>query len=91
MVKIDKERNAATVETMGVTREAGLDLMEEGSIQIGDYVLLHVGFVMEKIDAEDAMESLKIYNEILEKLDEEDRKNLALGDDDCDNRASRNE
>ncbi len=83
VVKVDLERNVATVDTMGVTREAGLDLMEEGDVKIGDYVLLHIGFVMNKIDEEDALESLKVYNEILEKLDEEDRRQLVQEDDNC--------
>jgi hydrogenase expression/formation protein HypC len=91
VVNIDKEKNMAMVDTMGVTREAGLDLMEEDAIKVGDYVLLHVGFVMEKIDEEDAIASLKIYDEILEKLDEEDRKTMVLKDDDCDNRDAKNE
>ncbi len=86
VVKIDKETNSVIVDTMGVTRRAGLDLVEEGSIEIGDYVLLHIGFVMNKIDEEDALESLKVYNEILEKLDEEDREKLVLEDDNCENR-----
>ncbi len=87
VIQIDKERNIATVDTMGVTREAGLDLMEEGDVCIGDYVLLHIGFVMNKIDEDDALESLKIYHEILEKLDEEERRNIVLEDDDCHNRS----
>jgi hydrogenase expression/formation protein HypC len=91
VVKIDKERNTVVVDTMGVTREAGLDLMEEGDVKIGDYVLLHIGFIMNKIDEEDALESLKVYREILEALDEEDRKNLVLDDDNCENRAAQNE
>ena len=91
VVKIDKERNTATVDTMGVTREAGLDLMEEDDVKVGDYVLLHIGFIMNKIDEEDALESLKVYREILEKLDEEDRKKLVLEDDNCDNRGAQNE
>ncbi len=86
VVEIDLERNVAKVDTMGVTREAGLELMEEGEIKIGDYVLLHIGFIMNKIDEEDAMESLKVYNEILEKLDEEDRKQMVIDDDNCENR-----
>ena len=86
VVKIDLERNVATVDTMGVQREAGLELMEEGDIKIGDYVLLHIGFIMNKIDEEDAMESLKVYNEILEKLDEEERKQMVIDDDNCENR-----
>jgi len=70
VVQIDKERNVAMVETMGVTREAGLNLMEEEDVKIGDYVLLHIGFVMSKIDEADALESLKIYDEIVQKLNE---------------------
>jgi hydrogenase expression/formation protein HypC len=86
VVKIDKDRNVAIVDTMGVTREAGLELMEDGDVKIGDYVLLHIGFIMNKIDEEDALESLKVYNEILEKLDEQEREKLVLEDDNCQNR-----
>jgi hydrogenase expression/formation protein HypC len=86
VVKIDTERNVAIVDTMGVEREAGLELMEEGDVKIGDYVLLHIGFIMNKIDEEDAIESLKVYNEILEKLDEEERKQMVIDDDNCKNR-----
>ena len=88
VVKIDKERNVAVVDTMGVTREAGLELMEEGDGKIGDYVLLHIGFIMNKIDEEDALESLRVYNEILEKLDDEDRRRMVLEDENCENRGA---
>jgi hydrogenase expression/formation protein HypC len=89
VVKIDIERNVAIVDTMGVQREAGLELMEDGDVKIGDYVLLHIGFIMNKIDEEDAMESLKVYNEILQKLDEEDRKQMVIDDDNCKNRETK--
>ncbi len=88
VIKIDKQRNVAIVDTMGVSREAGLELMEDGDVKIGDYVLLHIGFIMNKIDEEDALESLKVYNEILEKLDEEDRRQMVIDDDNCENRAT---
>ncbi len=88
VVKIDTERNVATVDTMGVMREAGLELMQEGDVKIGDFVLLHIGFIMNKIDEDDAMESLKVYKEILEKLDEEDRKQMVIDDDNCENRGA---
>ncbi len=77
VVKINKERETATVDTMGVLREASLDLMAEEDIQIGDYVLLHIGFVMNKIDEADALDSLELYKEIIEAMNEEDRQ-LAL-------------
>ena len=86
VVKIDTELNRAIVDTMGVQRDAGLDLMEEGSVKVGDYVLLHIGFIMNKIEEEDALESLRVYREILEKLDEEERKRVVLEDDNCENR-----
>jgi hydrogenase expression/formation protein HypC len=86
VTKIDKERNIATVDTMGVKREAGLDLMEENDVKIGDYVLLHIGFVMNKIDEEDALASLETYKEILALMDEEDRQRAILEDDECPSR-----
>ncbi len=83
VVEIDTQKNTAIVDTMGVKREAGLDLMEEGSLAVGDYVLLHIGFVMNRIDEEDALASLKVYREILGQLDEEEREKIVLEDDNC--------
>jgi len=88
VVKIDKESNVATVDTMGVSRDASLDLMEEGSVKVGDYVLLHIGFIMNKIDEADALASLETYKEILKLMDEEDRQKAILEDDECPNRKS---
>ncbi|MEJ2468250.1 MAG: HypC/HybG/HupF family hydrogenase formation chaperone [Campylobacterales bacterium] len=88
VVSIDKEKNSAVVDTMGVKREVGLDLMEEGSVNLDDYVLIHVGFVMNRIDEEDALESLKVYREILEKMDEDERRQTVLEGDNCENRGA---
>jgi len=88
VVKIDKETNMATVDTMGVQRDASLDLMEEGSIELGDYVLLHIGFIMNKIDEEDALASIDTYKEIIELMDEEQRRKTILEDDECLNRGA---
>ena len=88
VVKIDKEKNIATVDTMGVTRESGLELMEEGDVKVGDYVLLHIGFIMSKIDEEEALASLEVYKEILEKLEEEELREVVEKDDNCSNRSS---
>jgi hydrogenase expression/formation protein HypC len=87
VTKIDKETNMATVDTMGVSRDASLDLMEDDSVKVGDFVLLHIGFIMNKIDEEDALASLATYQEILEKMDEEERERAILEDDECPNRS----
>jgi len=75
VVKIDKEKNSAVVDTMGVKREVGLDLMEEGSVKVGDYVLLHVGFIMNKIDEADALASIETYKEIIAIMEQEENNN----------------
>ncbi|MDD2698344.1 MAG: HypC/HybG/HupF family hydrogenase formation chaperone [Arcobacteraceae bacterium] len=85
VTKIDKGNNTATVDTMGVSREASLDLMEENSVAIGDFVLIHIGFIMNKIDEEDALISLETYREILEVMDEEERQNAIIESDNCPN------
>ena len=85
VTKIDKENNVATVDTMGVERNASLDLIDQ-PVEIGDYVLIHIGFAMNKIDEEDALASLEVYKEIIEKMEEEDRRQAILEDDNCPNR-----
>lgn len=85
VVSIDTEHNMATVDTMGIQRSASLDLMAEGAVKVGDYVLLHIGFIMNTIDEEEALESLRIYQEILEKLDEQERLAAIAQSDNCPN------
>ncbi len=62
--------NYAIVDTMGVKRKVSLDLMSE-PVDIGDYVLIHVGYAMTKMREEDAVESLKVYEEIIKRLEQE--------------------
>ena len=88
VTKIDKETNMATVDTMGVSRDAALDLMEEGDVKIGDYVLLHIGFVMNKIDEEDAIASLETYKEIIDIMDSEEREKAILEDNESPNKGT---
>ena len=66
------EMNTCVVDTMGVERSASLDLIDQ-DVVVGDYVLIHIGFAMNKIDEEDALESLKVYQEIIDKMEEDDR------------------
>ncbi|MFP6066217.1 HypC/HybG/HupF family hydrogenase formation chaperone [Helicobacter pylori] len=61
--------NVALLETLGVRREASLDLMGE-SVKVGDYVLLHIGYVMSKIDEKEALESIELYQEMIAKMNE---------------------
>jgi len=68
VVEID-ENNMATVDTMGVKRQVTLDLIGE-PVAVGEYVLIHVGFAMNKISTEEALESIRIYEEIVAQMND---------------------
>lgn len=66
ILEID-ELNNALVDTLGVKRKVNLDLIGE-PLKEGDFVLIHVGVAMEKIDQEAALLSIKTYQEIVDKM-----------------------
>jgi len=86
VVRVSEDKTMCTVDTMGVQRDANLMMMEDDDVSVGDYVLLHIGFVMNKIDETEALASIDTYKEILEVMDEEDRKRAILEDDECEAR-----
>ena len=88
VVKISEDETMCTVDTMGVKRDASLLMMIGEEINIGDYVLLHIGFVMNKINDQEALIALDTYKEILESMNEEDRQRAILEDDECPSRDS---
>ena len=67
VIAIDKD-NVATVETLGVSRRVSLDLIAE-PVAVGEYVLIHVGYAMEKIDTKVALESIEIYRQITKDME----------------------
>jgi hydrogenase expression/formation protein HypC len=62
IVKIEDEM--ATIDVDGVTRKASLLLVEDA--RVGDYVIVHAGFAIRKVDEEAAQESLKYLREAAE-------------------------
>jgi hydrogenase expression/formation protein HypC len=65
---IKVEGNKAIVDYGGLEQEISLDLVE--NVGPGDYVLIHVGFAIEKLSKEAALETLAIFKE-LEELEQE--------------------
>ncbi|MDD0845572.1 HypC/HybG/HupF family hydrogenase formation chaperone [Campylobacter sp. 50012-21] len=61
------ENNFAIVETLGVKRGVSLDLIGE-PVAVGEYILIHVGFAMSKIDTEQALASLELYQKIADDM-----------------------
>lgn len=59
-------------EAKGVKREIGLQLLPEDNLKIGDHVIVHVGFAIEKIDKQMADEIWQALDHILKVMDEEE-------------------
>ncbi len=65
-----KDKWTAIAEINGVKKEIALHLLPE-QVKEGNWVLVHVGFAIQKLSKEEAEESIKIWDEILKQLDGE--------------------
>ena len=70
---VDEADCLAKVEVSGVRRQIHYGLLEDEGVQVGDYVLIHVGFAMSKIDAQEAEETLRLLEELGQYQDELDQ------------------
>ena len=70
VIDID-ENNIAEVDTLGVKRKVSLDLIAE-PVEVGEYVLIHVGYAMSKIDEKSALESIEVYKQLAEAAMQEE-------------------
>ncbi|MCA1564385.1 MAG: HypC/HybG/HupF family hydrogenase formation chaperone [Acidobacteria bacterium] len=61
---VDAENHIAKVDVGGVRRNVNVGMFDEGEVGVGDYVLIHVGFAMSKIDEAEAEETLRVLKEI---------------------------
>ena len=52
-------------EARGVEREVSLFMMQGEDVVPGDFVLVHVGYAIQKISADDAAESWQLFDQIL--------------------------
>ena len=72
---VDRDAGLARVDISGVRREVSVALVDEPAapLQVGDWVLIHVGFALARIDEDDARETLELLAkgaELQRELDE---------------------
>jgi hydrogenase expression/formation protein HypC len=74
---IDEETRIASVDVAGVRRNANIGLLDDDGVGVGpgDWVLIHVGFALSKVDEQEARATLKLlegmgadYEQELEEL-----------------------
>jgi len=61
---IDQENCIARVDVGGVKRNVNIGMLDKNEVEVGDYVLIHVGFAMSKIDEAEAEETLRLLREL---------------------------
>jgi hydrogenase expression/formation protein HypC len=59
IVQLFPESDLATADVSGVKRNVNIGLLEGEHIQAGDWVLIHVGFAISKVDEKEARASLE--------------------------------
>jgi len=65
---IEIKDNVAIVDFGGVRREARIDFVKD--VKVGDYVIVHTGFAIEKLDEKAALEILKAWEEVMKAMEE---------------------
>ncbi|MBN2013614.1 MAG: HypC/HybG/HupF family hydrogenase formation chaperone [Candidatus Altiarchaeota archaeon] len=68
---LDIKDNEASVDFGGVKRPVRIDLVDA---KVGDYVIVHTGYAIEVLDEEEALESLKLWRQILSKMDDDPKR-----------------
>lgn len=63
------EQEQAVVDMGGVRKPISTALLDE--VAVGDYVIVHVGFALSRLDPEEAAETLKLFAELAEVINDE--------------------
>lgn len=75
---VDVENRIAKVEVGGVKRNINIGMLPDDETHVGDYVLIHVGFAMSKVDEREAEETLRVLKELGEYQNEFEQFQIAV-------------
>ncbi|MDP9456361.1 MAG: HypC/HybG/HupF family hydrogenase formation chaperone [Actinobacteria bacterium] len=70
---LDEDSMLAKADVGGVRRNVNIGLVhhEDERVEVGDWILIHVGFAMSKIDEEEARNTLRFLEELGEAYEQE--------------------
>ncbi|WP_131741140.1 HypC/HybG/HupF family hydrogenase formation chaperone [Actinomadura roseirufa] len=72
IIEIPPDRPAlATVEVSGVRRAVNIGLLEGEGLAAGDWILIHVGFALSRIDEDEARATLRLLEGLGDAFDDE--------------------
>lgn len=64
------EGTVATVDIMGVKNRIAIDMVKD--VKLGDYLMIHAGYAIEKIDEAEALQTIELFHELGGLLGRED-------------------
>lgn len=70
LIEITEDSYNAVVDIDGTTREVSLMMLHD-EVKLGDYVMVHAGFAITKMDPEEALLTLETLREFADLTDEE--------------------
>jgi len=56
----------ARCEAKGVERDVSLFMMQEDKLEVDDYIVVHVGYAIQKISSQEAQTAWELYDQMLE-------------------------
>ena len=54
----------ARCEAKGIERDVSLFMLQDENVQLGDFVMVHIGYAIQKVAAEEAQSAWQLYDEI---------------------------
>lgn len=69
MIILEIDQFMARCEAKGVERDVSLFMLQDESVQVGDYVVIHAGYAIQTISQADAAAAWQIYDDMLNAED----------------------
>lgn len=69
----------ARCEAKGVERDVSLFMLQDEPAQVGDYVVVHIGYAIQKMTESEALTAWQIYDEMLD-LEDQAQETIAHND-----------
>ncbi|MGB5261332.1 MAG: HypC/HybG/HupF family hydrogenase formation chaperone [Gammaproteobacteria bacterium] len=65
MQVIEIDGFVAHCEAKGIRRDVSLFMLEEGEVDVGDYVMVHVGYAIQKMTQQNARSAWELFDQVL--------------------------
>ena len=76
MKVIEIDRFTARCEAKGVERDVSLFMLQDETVAIGDYLVVNLGYAIQKVSQTEAMAAWEIYDEMIQLSDQVQEKTL---------------